>query len=265
MRLGNLDRAILAVPLLAALVASFIFLTQLALVTGWPPAVAPLLPLCVDALAIMSLRYHRLGRKRAGWIALGAIQLSAFGNIMGHAFGSGYLQNGWDLAPLLEPLGVATMVVGAVPAYALGICVHLTVPKGKASWLAESLDSSVPYPAATSTTATSKTRGDSAAAAGTLTATPAASDTKPRTGSTRSTGAGRTNSGTRKASQQPAHIALASRLSGESLSESQAVLASRFNVSKTTVSKALQYLRETESQSPAATSNGHEGRIPALV
>lgn len=113
-------RTIIAITAIGAVVASFIFLTDLAVHAGWPEQAAWLLPLCIDALAAMALTQYRFtGRKGPGIVAVGAILLSALGNAASHWFTSGLLEPGW----------LAITTVGIIPAIALGLCIHLSIPK----------------------------------------------------------------------------------------------------------------------------------------
>jgi hypothetical protein len=103
----------------SAFAASFIFLTDLALATGWPWPVALLLPLSIDALGAFALTDYRARRDpTAAAVAFLAIAGSALGNAASHWYATG----SYDLA---------VTVVGAVPAVSLGIIVHLAT-KGSA-------------------------------------------------------------------------------------------------------------------------------------
>jgi hypothetical protein len=104
----------------AAVVASFVFLVDLARATGWPGWTAYLLPLSLDALAAAAWRiYVTCGRDRfALWCGIGTTGATLAGNAVSHLIGTGHVAPGWLL--------VAT--VGAVPAMSLALVIHLTAP-----------------------------------------------------------------------------------------------------------------------------------------
>ncbi|WP_246577054.1 DUF2637 domain-containing protein [Actinospica durhamensis] len=106
----------------SASVASFTGLRGLALITGWPPKLAWLLPVTVDAYAMTSARVWlaastraRRARRFARTNAIGAITASIAGNATYHAVTVG-------LMTISPPIVVA---VGAVPAAVLGFTAHL--------------------------------------------------------------------------------------------------------------------------------------------
>lgn len=106
----------------SAAVASFTGLRGLALITGWPPKLAWLLPVTVDAYAMTSARVWlaastraRRARRFARANAIGAITASIAGNATYHAVTVG-------LMTISPPVVV---LVGAVPAAVLGFTAHL--------------------------------------------------------------------------------------------------------------------------------------------
>jgi hypothetical protein len=114
----------LSASALAALVSSFSGLRSLALLAGWLPIMAPLLPVCIDAYAATATRVwlagspgSRRARTFARANALGAIALSIVGNATDHLI----------LAHLLTVNWVIVVVVGAVPPAVLGLVTHLAV------------------------------------------------------------------------------------------------------------------------------------------
>src|SRR6266487_6295848 len=106
----------------SAAVASFSGLRGLAEAAGWPPRLAWLLPLTIDAYAMTSARVwlaastgSASARRFARANALGAIAASIAGNAAYHAIGAGLLAITWPVVVL----------VGAVPATVLGLTAHL--------------------------------------------------------------------------------------------------------------------------------------------
>lgn len=106
----------------SAAVASFTGLRGLALITGWPPRLAWLLPVTLDAYAMTSARVWlasttraRRARRFARANAVGAIAASIAGNATYHAVTVG-------LMAISPPIVV---LVGAVPAAVLGFTAHL--------------------------------------------------------------------------------------------------------------------------------------------
>lgn len=106
----------------SAAVASFTGLRGLALITGWPPKLAWLLPVTVDAYAMTSARVWlaattraRRARRFARANAIGAITASIAGNATYHAVTVGLMK-------ISPPVVV---LVGAVPAAVLGFTAHL--------------------------------------------------------------------------------------------------------------------------------------------
>lgn len=106
----------------SAAVASFAGLRGLALITGWPPRLAWLLPVTLDAYAMTSARVWlasttraRRARRFARANAVGAITASIAGNATYHAATVG----------LLTVSSPIVVLVGAVPATVLGLTAHL--------------------------------------------------------------------------------------------------------------------------------------------
>jgi hypothetical protein len=106
----------------SAAVASFAGLRGLALITGWPPRLAWLLPVTLDAYAMTSARVWlaattraRHARRFARANAIGAITASIAGNATYHSVTVGLMH-------ISPPIVV---LVGAVPAAVLGLTAHL--------------------------------------------------------------------------------------------------------------------------------------------
>jgi hypothetical protein len=106
----------------SAAVASFTGLRGLALITGWPPRLAWLLPVTLDAYAMTSARVWLASTTRANRArrfaranAVGAIGASIAGNATYHAAAVG----------LLTVSSPIVVLVGAVPAAVLGLTAHL--------------------------------------------------------------------------------------------------------------------------------------------
>ena len=106
----------------SAAVASFTGLRGLALITGWPPRLAWLLPVTLDAYAMTSARVWlasttgaRRARRFARANAIGAITASIAGNATYHSATVGLMH-------ISPPIVV---LVGAVPAAVLGFTAHL--------------------------------------------------------------------------------------------------------------------------------------------
>jgi Protein of unknown function (DUF2637) len=106
----------------SAAVASFTGLRGLALITGWPPRLAWLLPVTLDAYAMTSARVWLASTTRAGRArrfaranAIGAITASIAGNATYHSVTVGLMH-------ISPPIVV---LVGAVPAAVLGFTAHL--------------------------------------------------------------------------------------------------------------------------------------------
>jgi Protein of unknown function (DUF2637) len=106
----------------SAAVASFTGLRGLALITGWPPKLAWLLPVTVDAYAMTSARVWLAASTRAPRArrfartnAIGAITASIAGNATYHAVTVGLM----TISPAI------VVLVGAVPAAVLGFTAHL--------------------------------------------------------------------------------------------------------------------------------------------
>src|SRR5438067_844006 len=114
----------LSVSALSALVSSFSGLRSLALLAGWVPLMAPLLPLTIDAYAMTATRVWladtttaERARRFARSNAIGAILLSLVGNATAHLITAGLLGVTW----------VVVLCVGAVPPVVLGLVSHLAV------------------------------------------------------------------------------------------------------------------------------------------
>ena len=106
----------------SAAVASFTGLRGLALITGWPPRLAWLLPITLDAYAMTAARVWlapttraRRARRFARANAIGAITASIAGNATCHSVTVGLMH-------ISPPIIV---LVGAVPAAVLGFTAHL--------------------------------------------------------------------------------------------------------------------------------------------
>ena len=226
-------RALITITAAGALVASFIFLTDLALQTGWPAPAAPLLPLCIDALAAMALTQYRAGGNRtAAAVAVGAIAVSALGNAASHWFASGLLEPGW----------LAVTLVGVVPAVSLGLCVHLTVPrKGAAGWdspQSEPRDVEVPVPVGAGSPTVSRS------------ATPARGSGTARGVSATGTARRRSPSRTH---QEWVELIESNGLVGMSADR----IIDRHGGSKPVVLKALRQVRDGQPSATVAAGNGH--------
>ncbi len=118
----------IAVSATSAAVSSFSGLRSLAIVTGWPEALSPLLPLTVDAYAMTATRVwlaastgSERARRFARWNAIGAILLSVAGNATWHLIAVHLLVVSWGIV----------LVVGSIPALVLGLVSHLAVLRGQ--------------------------------------------------------------------------------------------------------------------------------------
>lgn len=118
----------MTVTALAAAVSSFSGLHSLAAATGWPEALAPLLPFTIDAYAMTATRVwlskatgSAEARRFARWNAIGAIGLSLVGNAAWHLIAAKVLTVTWPIVVL----------VGAVPPAVLGLLSHLAVLRGQ--------------------------------------------------------------------------------------------------------------------------------------
>jgi hypothetical protein len=107
---------------ISAALASFAGLRGLAVVAGWPDRLAWLLPITIDAYAMTSARVWLAGtdhnvraRKFARANAIGAIATSIVGNAGYHLIAAGLLSIDWPII----------VIVGALPAAALGLTAHL--------------------------------------------------------------------------------------------------------------------------------------------
>jgi hypothetical protein len=98
--------------------ASFFFLTDFALWTGWPQNHAYLMPLCIDALGATGFLIYGTTRDRfALGVGIGAIAASMLGNAASHWFTTGTLEPSW----------VWITFSGFVPAVSIGLIVELAV------------------------------------------------------------------------------------------------------------------------------------------
>ncbi|MFB8777149.1 DUF2637 domain-containing protein [Streptomyces broussonetiae] len=118
----------MTVTALSAAVSSFSGLRALASATGWPDALAWLLPLTVDAYAMTATRVwlsdwtgSDRARRFARWNAVMAIALSLVGNGIWHLVASAVLTVTWPIV----------ILVGAVPPAILGLLSHLAVLRGQ--------------------------------------------------------------------------------------------------------------------------------------
>ena len=114
----------MAVAAISAAVSSFDGLRSLAIASGWPVMLAPLLPLTIDSYAMTSVRVwlsastsSQRARRFARTNAIGAIGLSLAGNAAWHLIAADLLALSWMIV-----LGV-----GSVPALILGLVSHLAV------------------------------------------------------------------------------------------------------------------------------------------
>ena len=117
----------LTVVTLAAAIGSFGALRGTALLAGWSPDMSPLLPVTVDATAVVASRVWlspdtsaEKARRFARAVALGAIAVSLLGNGIYHLAQAGYLRPGvW-------------LVIGAggISPLALAVVAHLAVLRG---------------------------------------------------------------------------------------------------------------------------------------
>jgi hypothetical protein len=111
----------LAVVALAAAVLSFDALRQLAVLAGTPATLAWLLPVTIDAAALVATRVWLAGgapvraRSFARFLALGMIGLSVAGNAVSH----------WLVAYQVTPPWWSVVAVAAVPPAVLGAVAHL--------------------------------------------------------------------------------------------------------------------------------------------
>lgn len=111
----------------SAAISSFSGLRSLAIATGWPEGLAPLLPLTVDAYAWTATRVWLTSasservRGFARWNAMAAIGLSIAGNATSHAIAAHLMSVSWGIV----------LAVGSVPALVLGLVTHLAVRRGQ--------------------------------------------------------------------------------------------------------------------------------------
>jgi hypothetical protein len=118
----------LAVSATAAAVSSFAGLWSLAVLSGWPETLSPLLPLAIDAYAMTATRVwlaastgSRRARRFARWNAIAAIVMSVAGNGVFHLIAANLLVVSWGIV----------LAVGSVPALVLGLVAHLAVLRGQ--------------------------------------------------------------------------------------------------------------------------------------
>jgi hypothetical protein len=111
---------------LAAAVLSFDQLWRLALVCGWPPSIAWMLAVIVDAYAIdATRRWLRAGidqalRRWAGILVWACVGVSLAGNTVEHALSMGYLTMSDG-----RPEWWIVVIVGTVPTMMLASLIHL--------------------------------------------------------------------------------------------------------------------------------------------
>lgn len=127
----------IAVSATSAAISSFSGLRSLAILTGWPEGLAPLLPLTVDAYAMTATRVwlaastsSARARRFARWNAIAAIGLSIAGNAVSHAITAHLLSASWGIV----------LAVGSVPALVLGLVAHLAVLRGQVDPVPESAE-----------------------------------------------------------------------------------------------------------------------------
>ncbi|ORT47646.1 hypothetical protein KBI5_18630 [Frankia sp. KB5] len=118
----------MAVTAVSAAVSSFSGLRSLAVATGWPAWLAPLLPLTIDAYAVTATRVwlarstrSARARRFARWNALLAVGLSLVGNGFWHLAEAGIVALGWPVV----------LAAGSVPPVVLGLLSHLAVLRGE--------------------------------------------------------------------------------------------------------------------------------------
>ncbi|MFL6072790.1 MAG: DUF2637 domain-containing protein [Mycobacteriales bacterium] len=114
----------MTITAVSAAVSSFAGLRSLAVATGWPVQLAPLLPFTVDAYAATATRVwlsrstaSKRTRRFARWNAIGAIGLSLAGNAIWHLLAAQVIAVSW----------LIVVAVGAVPPTVLGLLSHLAV------------------------------------------------------------------------------------------------------------------------------------------
>jgi hypothetical protein len=118
---GLITWAGLAIVALAAAVLSFASLRNLASVCGTPSTLAWLLPVCIDAAALVATRVWLSAGSPSGAVhqarllALGALALSVLGNAADHAL----------TAYKIVPPWWGVVAVGAIPPAVLGGVAHL--------------------------------------------------------------------------------------------------------------------------------------------
>jgi hypothetical protein len=128
---------------LAAAVLSFDQLWRLALVCGWPPSIAWMLAVIVDAYAIdATRRWLRAGidkalRRWAGILVWACVGVSLAGNTVEHALSMGYLtmRDG-------RPEWWIVVIVGTVPTIMLASLIHLEA-MARSARVGESTDTAV--------------------------------------------------------------------------------------------------------------------------
>lgn len=118
-------RTLVAVSAAAAVLASFVFLRDLAIHAGWPTWTAPLLPLSLDALAAAALTEYRRTRSRtAAAVSVGTVAATVTGNAVSHLLSTNILDPGWAVVT----------AVGSVPAAAVALVVHLFTGRSDPEW-----------------------------------------------------------------------------------------------------------------------------------
>jgi hypothetical protein len=207
---------------LAAAVSSYAGLDGLALLAGWNPRLALLLPLTIDAYALTATRVWLSkatrsirARRWAKVNAIGAIATSIAGNAVYHAAAAHVFTPGW-------PVVVA---VSGIPSIVLGLIVHMwhlaTTPDPKpAADAPADRDTSdatgTPAPTTGSTLPTPPPNASSTARAATASGTPAPKPTGTRKSAPAKKRTGKaTGSGT--AAQSDAELLDAARLLGAEL------------------------------------------------
>lgn len=111
---------------IATVIASFIWLTDLAVHAGWRYPWAYLLPVCIDLFGAAALYEYRISRKRSASVsAWAAISVSMAGNSFSHLYTSGHLTPNW----------MTVTLVGAIPSVSFGVLIHLIAPrKAEPAW-----------------------------------------------------------------------------------------------------------------------------------
>lgn len=232
-------RAMIGITALVAIVVSFVFLRDLAIMTGWPPTIAYGLPACIDALAIMALlQYHHNGARAAAIVAAAAIGLSFAGNAVSHLMSTGHIAANW----------VAVSLVGGLPALSFGVVVHLAVSgRGKPSW-----DTGT----AGRETGASSSASASGGPTGTVPSVPASSDA-PAAASSESTkpGTARRRKAKVSSSKRGQTTPLGELSMHELRSSSLNVLVAKYGGSKSTWKDRKDSLANSEAQGASSPSS----------